>query len=167
LRCYLLMNTENPKAILIHELSDLIRKGHAHVSFEEAVAEMTVDQVVLSSEKVPYNTWQLVEHLRIAQWDILEFCVNPLHKSPEWPSGYWVAATDQPDENQWHNSLWQIKADRESFLQILHAPETELFKPIAHGTGQNVLREALLIADHNAYHIGQIIVLRRLLGLWE
>lgn len=167
MRCYVLMNAENPTTILIRELSELIRKGHAHVSLEEAVADMTIDQVVLSSEQLPYNTWQLVEHLRIAQWDILEFCVNPLHKSPEWPSGYWVSATDKPDEDRWHNSLWQIKADRESFLQVLHAKATELFQPIKHGTGQNILREALLIADHNAYHIGQIIVLRRLLGIWE
>lgn len=167
MRCYLLMNTAHPTSILIRELTDLIRKGHAHVSLEEAVAGMTLEQIVLTSADLPYNTWQLVEHLRIAQWDILEFCTNPLHKSPEWPSGYWVAASDRPDEQQWHNSLWQIKADRESFLQVLHAPDTELYQPITHGTGQNILREALLIGDHNAYHIGQIIILRRLLGIWE
>jgi len=167
MRCYLFMNAESSNTILIAELIELIRKGNAHVSLEEAVKDMTVDQVVLTSENIPYNTWQLVEHLRIAQWDILEFCVNPLHKSPEWPEGYWVSATDKPDEERWKESLWQIKADRESFVQILKSRETDLFTPIKHGTGQTTLREALLLADHNAYHIGQIIMLRRLLGIWE
>ncbi|WP_432711079.1 DinB family protein [Pedobacter sp.] len=161
------MDAADSKIILLQELSNLIRNGNAHASLEDAVAGITNDQAVLTTERLPYNIWQLVEHLRIAQWDILEFCVNPLHKSPEWPSGYWVPAAERPDEDQWSNSLWQIKADRESFLQVLHAQDAELFQPIKHGTGQNLLREALLIADHNAYHIGQIIVLRRLLGLWK
>jgi len=167
MRCYLFMNGETSNTILVAELIELIRKGNAHVSLEEAVKDMTVDQIILTSENIPYNTWQLVEHLRIAQWDIFEFCINPLHKSPKWPEDYWVSATDQPDEEQWNASLWQIKADRESFIQMLKSKETDLFTHIKHGTGQSILREALLLADHNAYHIGQIIIMRRLLGIWE
>jgi hypothetical protein len=161
------MNNNHSHATLVAELTSLIRKGHAHVSLEEVVADMTPKQIVQGVANLPYNTWQLVEHLRIAQWDILEFCVNPLHKSPVWPEGYWVAENDQPQQDQWQQSLWQIKADRESFIRLLKDPETDLFQHLPQGTGQNILREALLIADHNAYHIGQIVILRRLLGIWE
>jgi hypothetical protein len=161
------MSDESNKKSIIDEVSFLITKGNAHVSFEQAVKGIPVDMLAVIPEHLPYNIWQLTEHIRITQWDILEFCLNPNHKSPKWPDGYWVSATTKPDEQQWMNSLKQVKEDREKFLELLKNPATDLYKPLEHGTGQNILREALLIADHTAYHTGEIIVLRRLLHLWE
>jgi hypothetical protein len=161
------MDTTISKSLLINELSSLITKGNAHATFEDAVANIPLDKLAITPENLPYNLWQLTEHIRIDQWDIVEFCMNPRHRSPEWPDEYWPDAADIPDQIQWETCLKQIKADRERFIQFLHDPSIDLSQALAHGTGQNILREALLIADHNAYHVGQIIVLRRLLKIWE
>nr|WP_316931427.1 DinB family protein [Hymenobacter swuensis] len=108
----------------------------------------------------------MAEHLRIAQWDIVQFCLNPAHVSPEFPSGYWLAPTPPASAAQWHATLQALADDRTRFLAHLHrAPD--LFAPFPHGTGQSLLREALVIADHNAYHVGQIVLVRQLLGAWE
>ena len=152
---------------LLKELSDLITKGNAHVSFEDAVKDIPIAKVTETPNNLPYNIWQLVEHIRIAQWDILEFCVNPAHESPKWPDEYWVEGSIEITEGQWNDSLNQIKKDRDDFLKVLKNPDTNLYEPLAHGSGQNILREALLIADHNAYHIGEIILIRRLLNNWK
>lgn len=118
-------------------------------------------------DKLPYSIWQLVDHIRIAQWDILEFSRNPHHESPQWPAGYWSKELAPADEAAWQQALDQIRQDRDAFVALLHDPQSNLYTPFAHGDGQNLLREALLIADHTAYHVGEIIIIRRLLDAWK
>jgi uncharacterized damage-inducible protein DinB len=148
---------------LLAELTNLLTKGNAHVTFEEACADLKPAQWNQHVPDVPYTIWHLVEHVRIAQWDIVEFCFEPEHESPKWPDGYWPTPDATADEEQWQETLNQIRQDRQRFLHLLHAPGTDLLAPIPHGTGQTILREAMLIADHNAYHTGEIILMRRLL----
>jgi hypothetical protein len=165
--CYFIMNEEQKKSLLIKELGDLLSKGNAHVTFEEAVKDISLDNLMLTPENLPYNIFQLAEHIRIAQWDIVEFCINPHHVSPKWPEGYWVSGNDTVSRQAWDHILHQIKRDRERFIQFLKSTDTNLFEPLPQGTGQNVFKEALLIADHTAYHIGEIILIRRLLKIWN
>lgn len=160
------MKPDQQVSILIDTLIDLLEKGNAHASLEDAVAGMPINQLTHTPNDLPYNIWQLVEHMRIAQWDIVEFCNNPSHQSPKWPEEYWVEAQAVSAE-QWQASLEQIRIDRTRFIALIKDPETDLFTRLPQGTGQSILKEALLIADHNAYHIGEIIVIRRLLGNWK
>ncbi|MEZ0540407.1 DinB family protein [Fibrella arboris] len=127
---------------------------------------MPADLRGVKPDKLPYSIWQLVDHIRIAQWDILEFSRDPSHQSPPWPEGYWSPSVQPPDEAAWQQALAQIKADRDAFIALLNDPEQDLFQPLAHGQGQTLLREALLIADHTAYHVGELIIIRRLLDAW-
>lgn len=159
------INPENNQ-VLIRELSALLEEGNAHVSFEEAVNNLPEPFRGEKPANLPYSIWQLVEHLRIAQWDILEFSRNPNYQSPKWPEGYWVKETAPADDEAWKNSLKQIKKDRKDFIALLESPGSDLYEPFPHGSGQNLLREALLIADHNSYHTGEIVIVRRLLGDW-
>ncbi|HYK76755.1 MAG TPA: DinB family protein [Daejeonella sp.] len=151
---------------LVHELIQLITHGNAHAPLEEALEGLRPELRCQIPEKLPYSIWQVLEHIRITQWDIVEFCLSASHQSPKWPDGYWTAPVKTVDDKIWKASLAQIQQDRERFLALLRDPEINLFKPFAHGEGQNLFREALLIADHNSYHIGQIIIIRRLLGNW-
>jgi uncharacterized damage-inducible protein DinB len=105
--------------------------------------------------------------MRIAQWDILQFCVAPEHQSPEWPAGYWPEGDAPPDPDAWDRAVEAFRADRQAMIDLVSDPSTNLFTKLPHGDGQTVLREALLVADHNAYHLGQLIAVRRLLGVWE
>src|SRR5437870_5365390 len=116
---------------------------------------------------VPHTPWRLLEHLRIAQWDILEFTRDPHHVSPPWPEGYWPASDAPPDDGAWDRSVAAFRADLRAMQDLVADPATDLFTPLPHGEGQTALREALLVADHNAYHLGQLVVVRRLLGAWE
>jgi hypothetical protein len=160
------MDTIQQRNLLVESLIDLIQKGNAHASFEDAISGMPIDQLSDTPAQLPYSVWQLVEHIRIAQWDIVEFCINPNHESPKWPDEYWVHPTGDITEMQWNQSLEQIRQDRERFFTVLRDLENDLFSPLPHGSGQTILKEALLIADHNAYHVGEIIVIRRLLKNW-
>ena len=114
----------------------------------------------------PHTLWRLLEHLRIAQWDILEFSRRADHVSPAWPDGYWPPEDGPPDDAAWEKSIEAVQRDREAFAELLADEGRDLFEPFAWGQGQTLLREALLIADHNAYHIGQMVTLRQLLGIW-
>ncbi|HEX8657275.1 MAG TPA: DinB family protein [Hymenobacter sp.] len=152
---------------IVAELLSLLTEGNAHVTFEEACANLTPEIWNQRVPELPYTIWQLVEHVRIAQWDILEFCLDPNYHSPEWPAGYWPAKDATADEAAFHVTLSQISADRQRFIDLLHAPGTDLLAPLPHGTGQTIFREALLIGDHTAHHTGQIILMRRLLQDWE
>jgi hypothetical protein len=109
----------------------------------------------------------LLEHLRIAQWDILEFSRNPKHGSPEWPAGYWPQESAPPSRSSWDDSVSSFHADLKAMQKLIADPKTDLYARIRWGTGQTILREALLVADHNAYHVGELILLRRLLGAWK
>ena len=115
----------------------------------------------------PHTAWQLLEHMRMAQWDILEFSRNAKHKSPPWPEGYWPKTEAPPKAASWNNSLRSFRADLKAMAKLVADKKTDLFAKIPHGTGQTILREAMLIADHNSYHLGQMVLLRRLLGTWK
>ena len=139
----------------------------AHLSFDDAVAGFPTELRGIKPTGAPHTPWQLLEHLRIAQWDILEFTRNQRHVSPPWPEGYWPAADAPPDDGAWDRSVAAFRADLRAMQDLVADPGTDLFTPLPHGEGQTALREALLVADHNAYHLGQLVVVRRLLGAWE
>lgn len=152
---------------IVENLVDLIEKGNAHASLNDALKNMPFALLGEKPSDIPYSIWQLVEHIRIAQWDILEFSRNPDHKSPKWPEGYWTKEIAPDSEAEWELSIDQITKDRDSFIDLLKKAGDNLAKPFEHGTGQNLLKEALVLADHNSYHTGEIIILRRLLKAWH
>jgi DinB superfamily len=154
------------KALREH-LRELLTKGNAHVDFNRAIDDLPVEARGASHLSVPHTLWRLLEHLRIAQWDILRFCIDPDHVSPEWPNGYWPEGDAPPDPGAWDRTVAAFRADLAAMVDLVSNPETDLFARLPHGDGQTVLRETLLVADHNAYHIGQLIVVRRLLGAWK
>ncbi len=117
-------------------------------------------------EGAPHTPWQLLEHMRIAQGDILEFSRDPKHVSPKFPEGYWPNSEAPPDEGAWQESVTSFAADLQAIADLVADPSTDLYARIPHGTGQTILRNALLVADHNSYHLGQLVLLRRLLGVW-
>lgn len=145
----------------------LMRGGQAHLSFDEVIKDFPAKLRGAKPNGAPHTAWQLLEHMRIAQWDILEFSRNAKHVSPAWPAGYWPETEAPPSDAAWKKSIASIKNDLLAMEQLVGDPQTDLYAKIPHGTGQNILREALLIADHNAYHIGQLLLLRRLLGAWK
>jgi uncharacterized damage-inducible protein DinB len=146
---------------------DLLRSKNAHVDFDAAVANFPSSLRGKKVKGAPHTAWQLVEHLRIAQWDILEFSRNPKHVSPAWPDGYWPQSEKPPNPAAWSNSIRKFCADLIAMAKLVADKKNDLFARIPHGDGQTLLREALLLADHNAYHVGQIVLLRRLLGAWK
>ena len=156
---------DNQHEILIDELVKLLNGGNAHAGFDEAIKDLTPEVRGKKHEMMPYSIWQLVEHIRIAQWDMLKFSEDEKHESPVWPDEYWVKGAAPKDEAEWKKSIQQINDDRHEFIRLLKSGD--IYKAIPHGDGQSILREALQIADHNAYHIAEIIVIRRLLGAWR
>ncbi len=147
-------------------LVDLLQGGAAHVNFDAAVARFPSALRGAKPAGVQHSAWQLVEHMRIAQWDILEFSRNPAHVSPDFPAGYWPQAETPPTARAWNQTLRAFQTDLQAMIALVTKPKTDLFARIPHGSGQTILREALLVADHNAYHLGQLVLLRRLLGAW-
>jgi len=145
----------------------VLRGGGAHISVEEALTDWPVNLRAVKPAGAAHTAWQLLEHMRIAQWDILEFSRNAKYVSPEFPSGYWPATEAPPDASAWEKSLEAFRADLKAMEELVKDPKTDLFARIPHGEGQTILREALLVADHNAYHLGQLVMLRRLLGTWS
>ena len=156
----------NEDKLLREHVIYLLRGGGAHLGFDEAVADLPPALRGARPPGVPHTPWRLVEHLRIAQWDILEFSRNPHHVSPEFPDGYWPESDAPPSEAAWNTSLAQFRADLKAMEQLVADPTTDLLAKIPQGSGQTILREALLVADHNAYHLGQLVVVRRALGAW-
>jgi hypothetical protein len=146
---------------------DLLEGGSAHVNFEAAIVDLPIKLRGTLPESLPHSPWRLLEHMRIAQWDILEFSRNPYHASPKWPQGYWPEGDAPPDAAAWDQSVKAFRADLQAMKELVTNPATDLLTPIPHGKGQTILREALLVADHNAYHLGQLIIVRRLLGAWQ
>ena len=144
----------------------LLGGGGAHLDFDAAVANLPAELRGARAADVPHTPWRLVEHMRIAQWDILEFSRNSKHVSPPFPEGYWPQGDGPPDADAWDRSLAAFRADLQALQNLVANPSTDLFARIAHGDGQTILREALLVADHNAYHLGQLVMLRRVLGAW-
>ncbi len=153
--------------LLIGQLIDLLRIGNAHASFDKAVQGVSMETVGTKIDKLPYTIWQLVEHIRIAQNDILEFSKGPDYQSPKWPDAYWPNEKAPADKATWQKSLAQIGEDREQFINLLRDDEKDIFAIFRHGTGQSLLKEGLVLADHNSYHTGEIIMIRRLLDDWK
>lgn len=145
----------------------LLEGGGAHARFDDAVKDMPESPRAVKPAGLPHSAWMLLEHLRLAQWDILEFSRNPKYKSPKWPEGYWPETAAPPSAAAWNKSIQQFRKDLKAMQALVANPKTDLYAPILWGDGQTILREALLLADHNAYHVGQLIDVRRLLGDWK
>jgi hypothetical protein len=154
------------KALREHLLY-LLRGGGAHLNFEQAFAGLPAKLRGARPRGLPFTAWRLLEHMRIAQWDIVEFSRDSKHASPEFPEDYWPAGDAPPNAAAWERSINSFRGDRKAMEKLVADPKTDLNARIPHGTGQTILREALLLADHNAYHLGQVVMLRRLLGAWK
>jgi DinB superfamily len=141
--------------------------GDAHVDWKSALAGVPAKARGAKSKGAPYSVWELLEHARLAQRDILEFCRNPKYVAPEWPSGYWPKTPAPPSATAWDKSVREFFRDLKEMQDMVADPATDLYAPIPWGDGQTILREALLLADHNAYHLGQIVLMRRLVGAWK
>ena len=156
----------NQDTAIRDQAAKLLDWGDAHVTFEKAVAGIAPRLRGVVPPGLEHSAWQLLEHLRIAQSDILEFCRNPKYKEKKWPDDYWPKSSAPKPAAAWTTSIAAFKRDRRGLQQLTKDRSIDLFAKIPHGTGQTYLREILLIADHTAYHIGQLIVVRRALGIW-
>jgi hypothetical protein len=146
---------------------NLLDGGLAHAKFDDAVKNMPEKLRGVKPDGLPHSAWMLLEHLRIAQWDILEFSRNAEHESPKWPEGYWPKEQAPSSASAWDKSVQQFRKDLKSMEDLVANPKTDVFARIPWGEGQTILRQALLVADHNAYHLAQLIDVRRLLGAWK
>ena len=145
------------------QIVDAMRGHQAHIDLESALEKFPPDIRGRKPAGAPHSAWQLLEHIRIALHDILEFSRNPKHKSPEWPEGYWPKTEAPPDAKAWDGSVKAIQKDMAEFNQLVQDLQNDLFEPLAHGSGQTLLREALLVANHNSYHLGQLMFLKKTL----
>lgn len=156
----------NNDQVLREHLAWFLEKGHAHVPAKEALANFPAAFRGEKPQNLPHTAWQLLEHLRIVQWDILEFSRSPQHISPPFPRGYWPESPSPENNAQWERSVENFLKDLQEMINLVKNPATDLFAPIPHGEGQTILREALLVGDHNAYHVGQLLLLRKALNIW-
>jgi hypothetical protein len=147
------------------ELIAHLTEGHAHASYEAAVKDFPANLRGVRSHDLPHSAYQLIEHLRIAQWDIVEYALNPKHKSPDFPDGYWPKSPEPPDSQAWDKSVALFNEDRKKLVTALE--RTDLLAPIPHADNQSLASKTILLVDHNSYHLGQLILLRRLLGAWS
>lgn len=148
---------------LRQHLVNLLTKAEAHLDLGSELKDFPRGLCGRKPPGAPHTPWQLLEHIRIAQWDILEFSRNAKHKSPKWPEGYWPGTEAPPDDKAWDKSVKQVLADLKAMGDLVSDPKSDLSAKIPHGDGQTLLREALLVADHNAYHLGQLVMVRRIL----
>jgi hypothetical protein len=157
----------NQDQALRQHLVDLLTGEHAHAGFESAVKDVPKPIRGARPAGVDHSLWELLEHLRIAQWDILQFSRHAKHVSPEWPSGYWPKSAAPATDAEWNKSVKTFRHDLGEMVALIKDAKNDLFARIEHGSGQTLLREALLVADHNAYHIGQFVQLRKSLDAWK
>ena len=160
------MKRESDRALRQH-LIYLLTDGGAHTKFEDVITAIPAKLRGQTPAAMPHSPWMLLEHMRIAQWDILEFSRNPKYKSPEWPESYWPPTEAPPNAAAWNESVKNFRKDLKSLENLIADTNTDLFAKIPWGDGQTILREALLVADHNAYHLGQLVDVLRLLGAWS
>ncbi len=153
-------------AELRKHLVELLTGGHAHATFEQAVKNLPVELRGKAPKGAEHSPWQLLEHLRLAQWDILDFSRNAKYQALKWPDDYWPKEKAPADEKAWDKSVRAFKRDLKEMCALVEDEKTDLFAKIPHGDGQTILREALLAADHNAYHVGQLVLVRKMLGAW-
>ena len=151
----------NDQSLRDHLLS-LLGGANAHITFDDFVSDFPVKACGQRIQGLPYTAWQVLEHMRIAQWDILEFCRDEKHVSPKWPEGYWPKPGELGDKERWKETIQKFHHDLKQMEELVADTSTDLFAKIPHGTGQTILREALLIADHNSYHLGALVVMGRL-----
>lgn len=157
----------DPNQSLRKELDRLLTGKGAHADFDAAVTDFPAKLRGVKPEGAPHSAWQLLEHIRIAQWDMLEFSRDPKHVSPAWPEGYWPKSAAPENAAAWERSVKSFHHDLAAMRKLVADPQSDLFTPFPHGDGQSLLREAMQMADHNAYHVGELIFLRRLLGAWK
>ena len=157
----------DPHRALRDHVVELLQRGHAHISVADALADWPAELRGAKPSGQPFTPWRLLEHIRISQWDIVGFAKSAKHVSPKWPAGYWPVEDAPPDDAAWDTSVAQVQRDLRAMARLVADPKTDLFAKIPHGTGQTVLREALVLADHNSYHTGQLLLLRRLLGIYR
>jgi hypothetical protein len=158
------MPRTGPDASARKHLIALLKGGSAHLTFDAAIKGFPVTLRGKRPKGSPHSPWELLEHMRIAQRDILEFTRDPKHISPDFPSGYWPAKAAPPNKQAWDKSVKAFRADLKAIIALVSKRSTDFYAPIPHGDGQTVFREALVLADHNAYHLGQLILLRKMLG---
>jgi len=154
----------NADQSLRDHLVAVLDSEHAHLNFDAAVKDFPPELRGRRPDGGPHSAWELLEHLRIAQWDILEFTRDPKHVSPKWPEGYWPAGEAPATEQAWDESVAAFRSDLQALVELVKDPQTDLHTPLPHGTGQTVLRELLLTVDHNAYHLGQLVLVKKTLG---
>ena len=159
--------TKDHEQHLRQNLAYLISGGGAHAKFDDVIKSLPPELRGRKPENFPHSPWMILEHIRIAQWDILEFSRDKKHVSPKWPDEYWPKAEKPPNPTAWNKSVQQFRADQQAMIDLVENPKTDLFAKIPWGDGQTILREALLVADHNAYHLAQIVDVRRMLGAWK
>jgi len=157
------MNQSTNDQALRHELISLLNGGNAHLSFEDFVKDFPVEKCGQRIEGLPYTAWQVLEHMRIAQWDILEFSRDANHVSPKWPKGYWPNVDEVGSADLWNETVRKFRDDLKQMAELVSDPATDLFATIPHGTGQTILRESLVLADHNSNHLGALILMSRIL----
>ena len=154
------------KALREH-LVKLLKGGEAHADFEQGLADFPAELRGKTPKGAEHSPWQLLEHLRIAQADILEFSISADYKAKEWPKDYWPEEVAPTSPQAWNAGINSFCEDLKAMCALVEDPKTDLFAKIPHGEGQTILREALVLADHNSYHLGQFVLLRRLLGAWK
>ena len=152
-------------SVLRQELLALLRGGNAHMRFSDAVADFPTEEINRPVPQGTYKVWHLLEHMRIVQWDILEFVRNPKHVSPDFPDGYWPRPEEKVTPAMWKKSVEGFEADLKAVQEIVKDPKTDFFNPIPHAKDYTVFREMVLVADHNAYHLGELVSLRRVLNM--
>jgi DinB superfamily len=152
---------------LREQLKDVLTWQDAHADWKTVLADLPVEKRGEKAAGLPHTLWELLEHARITQRDILDFCTNPKYKALEWPVGYWPKTPAPPDESAWDKTIRAFVADTQAMAKLIGDPRTDLFVKIPHGSGQTILREANLLADHSAYHLGQFVLVRRALGAWK
>ena len=157
---------ENDRILREHLLS-LTKGGNAHAKFDEAVKGFPVSHINTKFKDSPYTFWELLEHIRITQWDILDFIRNPNYKYMKWPKDHWPDKGKKATKKDWDNTIALFNKDSKELQSIIKNPKIDIYGKIKQGTGQTVLREILLVADHNAYHIGELVVMRRFIGIWK
>ena len=145
----------------------LLEGGHAHAKFDDVVGDFPADGVSIRPKGASHSAWEILEHMRIAQNDILRFSLSRDYVSPDWPEGYWPAGPGAEDQGGWAQSVRSFRKDLAEFVNLIRDPERDIYEKFPWGTGQTLLREALLIADHNSYHLGELVLVRRLLGIWH
>jgi DinB superfamily len=159
--------TKDHEQSLRKHLVELLAGGGAHARFEDAIQRLPPKLRGIKPANFPHSPWMLLEHLRLAQWDLLEFSRNAKHVSPKWPEGYWPKQEAPPNAAAWKKSIQQFRRDLKAVQSLVANPKTDLFAKIPWGDGPTILREALLVADHNAYHLAQLVDVGRLLGAWN